>query len=404
MFNARWLLLILLMALIGLAMQQPGLLMLAALLGTIVPLAWLWAHYALSRVQYERHFSERRVFAGEQVELALQVTNRKLLPLSWLRIVDQFPKGINLLEEETTSSSNEVHYLVNALSLRWYERVRWISRLSCEQRGYYHFGPARLASGDLFGLFQQQGEQPQQDYLIVYPQVKPLEAFDLPTKELFGDIRAELRMFEDPSRVVGIRDYGPGDPFKQIHWKATARRHALQVKVYEPTTTAQVLLMLNIATLPKYWQGIVRERLEYVISLAASLANQATEKRFQIGVVANGCWPLSEQPLRVLPSRDPAQLTHVLEALAAVSSMPTLPFEDMLMREAPHLPWGATLVLITSVMTEPIAAAMVKLRQAGRRLLLISLDGEPWPGDLAGIQVYQGRPWLGDGEGKGGVR
>ena len=40
-------------------------------------------------------------------------------------------------------------------------------------------------------------------------------------------------------RTVGVRDYRPGDSPRRLHWKATARApgQALQVKLFEPTTT-----------------------------------------------------------------------------------------------------------------------------------------------------------------------
>ena len=394
MFNARWIGLILLMALLGLALQQSALLMLAVLLSTIVPLAALWNRYALRRVEYRRHLDQSRIFAGEAVGLELQVTNRKLLPLAWLRIQDEFPKGVTVVDEEIISGAGDTFLLVNHFSLRWYERVGWSHQLLTEKRGFYSFGPAELSSGDIFGLFNSDQTRAPQDVLIVYPQVKPLEQFGLPSKELFGEVKADQRIFEDPSRTIGVRDYGPGDEFKRIHWKATARRPQLQVKVYEPTTTSQIVLLLNIATLPKYWQGIVPSRLERAISLAASLASYAIDRRFQVGCVANGCWPYSEQQLRVLPSRDPDQLMHILEALAAVSSMPTGPFEDLLTRESPALPWGATLVIISSVVTDEIMASMMSLRDAGRRQVLISLAEERPDVELPGIPVFH----LGDGD------
>ncbi len=389
MFNERWISLVIMMILIGLVIQQAGLLILAALLGTIIPLAWLWNRYSLRRVEYTRSFSEKRAFIGELVDLTLQVTNRKILPLTWLKIEDEFPHGITLLNEATISPTLGMDLLVNLLSLRWYERVRWRYRLQCDSRGYYAFGPARLFSGDLFGLFAQEGRLPSRDALIVYPQVRPLEEFGLPPKEPFGEVKARQRIFEDPSRTIGVRDYGPGDEFKKIHWKATARRQQLQVKVYEPTTTSQLVIMVNIATLPKFWQGVIPERLERTISLVASLAHYAIEKRYQVGVLANGCWPFSHHPLKVLPSRDPDQLTRILEALAVVSSMPTLALEDLLTRESPHLPWGATLVVVTSVVTDEILAAMMSLRDAGRRQVLISLDEKAPQDDLPGILVHR---------------
>lgn len=392
MFNERWVILIILMMFIGLAINQGGLFVLAVLLGTIVPISWLWNRFSLRRLEYRRLFSENRVFVGESVEMTLQVSNRKILPVPWLRIEDEFPKEVTCLEDESVGPLPVSNLLVNALSLRWYERVSWRYRLRCDNRGYHPFGPASIHAGDLFGLFSQDERRLARDALIVYPQIRPLEEFGLPLKEPFGEIKAQLRIFEDPSRTIGVREYGPGDEFKRIHWKATARRQELQVKVYEPTTTTQLVIVANLATLPKHWQGIIPERLEHTLSLAASLASHTISRRYQVGVLANGCWPFSHQLLKVLPSRNPDQLMHILEALAVVSSMPIMTVEDLLVRESPNLPWGATLVVVTSVLTADILAAMLSLRDAGRRQVLVSADETPEAAQLtdglSGIVVH----------------
>jgi len=46
--------------------------------------------------------------------------------------------------------------LLNTFSLRWYERVRIQYRIQCQERGYYRLGPARVISGDIFGLFRDE--------------------------------------------------------------------------------------------------------------------------------------------------------------------------------------------------------------------------------------------------------
>ncbi len=186
-------------------------------------------------------------------------------------------------------------------------------------------------------------------------------------------------IFEDPCRAVGIRDYGTKDDLKRIHWKATARQQKLQVKVYEPTTTHQLVIFLNMTTLPKPWHGTIPELLERAISVAASIASYAVQKRFQVGVLANGCWPHSDQALKVLPGRSPDQLTRILEALAAVSAMPTVSIEGLLHQESARLPWGATLLVVTAVVTEELLAVMTRLQAAGRRMVLVRLDDRPWP-------------------------
>ncbi|HAL61182.1 MAG TPA: DUF58 domain-containing protein [Chloroflexi bacterium] len=388
MFERGWAGLALVGLLLGLLLQQPGLTLLATLILTVTPLAWLWNRYSLQRVEYTRFFGEKRAFPGEVVELTVRVTNRKPLPLAWLRIEDQFPLKVSLLEGELVSSSKpQVGYLINLLSMRWYEEVAWRYRLRCDNRGLHYFGPVRLTSGDIFGFYESRQEVPTTDRLIVYPHIIPLAKLGLPSKEPFGDVKAEQRIFEDPSRTIGVRDYRPRDAFKRIHWKATARHRRLQVKVYEPTTTPHLVVMLNVATFARHWEGVDAPLLERAVTVAASIAHYALEHRYATGFLANSSWPLSDQAIKVMPGRAPHQITHILEALAAVTPFPLMPIEGFLARESRHLFWGATLVCVTPIVTEPLLDELERLHDAGRRLCLISLD-DRIERDLKGITVH----------------
>ncbi len=390
MFNENWIGLAIFAILLGLASQQSGLVVIAILVLVAAAAGWTWNKYCLQSIEYRRSFSERRAFLGETVDLGLQVTNRKLLPVAWLRIEDEYPLQVTMLDGVVQPSTKpDVGLLSNLASLRWFERAGWQYRVRCDERGFYAFGPVHLQAGDLFGLFESRVDCPGQDWLIVYPEVRPIEVLSFPPKEPFGEVKAVQRIFEDPSRAVGVREYEADDSLRRIHWKATARRQTLQVKVYEPTTSHQLVIFLNMATLPKHWQGTIPELLERAVSVAASIANHATEKRLQVGLLANGSWPQSDQPLKVLPSRSPDQLTHILEALAAVSALPTISIEDLLNNESARLPWGATLVVVTAVVTEELLLVMSGLQAAGRRMVLVRLDDGPLPLEVPKIAVHR---------------
>ena len=68
---------------------------------------------------------------------------------------------------------------------------------------------------------------------------------------------------------------------------------------------------------------------------------------------------------------------NVLEALAAVTEFATGAIDMMLMRESTHLSWVSTIVLVTAVVSEEILIALVRLREAGRRVVLLALGDEP---------------------------
>ncbi len=389
MFSETWLTLILVLLLLSAALGHSGLLLVTLLATTAICLAWLWNRFVLQRVEYTREFAVRRAFAGERVPVSVTVTNRKALPVPYLRVDDAFPHSLPVIDHNLKPSSAPGRALLSHLaSLGPHERVRWTYEVDCVQRGFYFFGPADIRSGDVFGIFTRQQRIKAPDRLIVYPRVLPLPELGFPGRHPFGEKRTARHIVEDPSRTIGVREYHPEDTIKRIHWKASARHAELQVKVYEPTITQQLVVFLNVASFAQTWKGIIPERLEQAISVAASVAYHATERRFAVGLIANGCVPYSDQPIRVLPSWAPDQLTRVLEALAAVTGYATTEIDKLIAAQSPRLALGATLVVITTVVTENLLAQMLRLRDAGRRLVLVSMDPGFQGESPEGIRTY----------------
>jgi len=389
MFNDTWIALAAFFGLLGVLFRQESLVIMSTVLLTVIAVAWLWNRYALRGVLYRRQLSERRAFVGEEVMLSIQVTNGKLLPVAWLKAEDELPTALPLIGDRLAPSHKEtVGYLVNLYSLRWRERVTRRFRLSCAQRGFYALVPVRMQASDVFGLFSAAVVDEREDTLIVYPQVLPLEAWNLPPKDPFGNAKAEEPLFADPSRAVGVRDHQPYDGQKHIHWKASARQQRLQVKVYEPTTSPQWIIFLNVNTLPEPLQGSDPVLLEQIVSLAASVASFGVEQKYMVGLMANGSLPRSDQPLKVLPSRSPDHLMHMLEALAAVTAFSTSRMEQLLETESPKLPWGATLIVITGIVSDALLAALLELRAAGRKVALVAVGAEVDREQLRGIPAY----------------
>jgi uncharacterized protein (DUF58 family) len=387
-FNASWFEMAGLFIVVGLIFHQRTLFVLAACILTVIPISWWWKQSALRGVEYERQFDKRRAFPGETFQMTVRVTNRKLLPLSWLEINDEIPTVMPLVKGMLMPTHiPTISTLDNALSLRWYERVSRRYELECTARGIYALGPVHFRSGDYFTLFESRAIYEQRDRLVVFPRIWPMEDLGLPSKEPFGERKVHRRLIDDPLRTVGVRDHHPEDSLRRIHWKATAHRGELQVRVYEPTTTLNLVILLNVNTFRHHWQGVIPELFERTISVAASVATWAVGQKCKVGLEANGCIALSDQPIRVPPGRSPGQLAALLEALAGVTSFATLSIEELLRRESPRLPWGATLVVVTAIVTDELAAGILRLQEAGRRMALISLADEP-PPRLNGVATY----------------
>ncbi|MGN6361410.1 MAG: DUF58 domain-containing protein [Thermomicrobiales bacterium] len=372
-FNAVWLYGAVALLILGMATRQPALTVLATLTLLTSGVSWLWNRYSLHAVAYGRRLGSTRVFRGETLALRLELVNRKLLPLAWIEVEDEFDDRLVAVDRRATPASNPTRMLLPYLtSLRPYERVAWTATLRCPTRGTFTFGPVMLRSGDIFGFYRRNLRLRLYGSIIVYPRVEALPDIGIPPRGAFGDVRVRQALLLDPLRTVGTRDYRPEDSFRHIHWKATARAQALQVRVFEPTTVTQLAVFINLDSAQQYWRGLDAVEAEVLISVAASLASEAVSQRYAVGVYSNRLIGGSNQALRVPPGSGPAQLPRILESLAKLSPFATGEFAKHLRAETLHFPWGATIVVVSATMTPEVAATLEALRADGHRLVLVT--------------------------------
>jgi len=392
MLGNYWLLIAALLFIVSLITHQVPLLLISLLFILARGVARLWERYCLARIDYRRRLSARRVFFGDEVQLEVEVANRKPLPLSWIQIDDEVPSEVAFEKVRTTPSHKANRSLLtNLLSLSWYHKVTRRYHMRCLQRGFFAFGPTRIRSGDLFGFFSRGMEVAQVDYLMVYPRILSLEKLGIISNQPVGDIRTKRHIFQDPILTLGVREYQFGDSLKQIHWKSTARLGQLQTKVFEPTTTTDICIFMDVRTMPlPFWGGVPR-LLELVIITAASVANHTITSGHRAGLYVNQKKVFPDEIIRIPPSQHTDQMMHILEALAQVHPSESMPIARFVVNESRNLPWGSTMVVISAIPNDDLLASLYNLRRAGRRVVLVIVGDTAPAVRTDGLTVYHVR-------------
>lgn len=345
----------------------------ALILGLLGLVVWLWSRYSLSEVTYRRRFGVARLFFGEQTDLLLEVTNAKPLPLAWLRCEDEIPSALDLAPDERVSHFQTTRrVLVNLFSLGLYQRVIRRYTVTGTQRGAWKYGPAQLVCGDIFGFRSQRQEFADTTLLLVYPRLYTLPELGLDARHPFGDDRSRNRLIDDPLRISGVREYLPGDNFRHIHWKATARRQALQTKLFEPSASRPLAIFINIRTFNHRFEGIDSDLREFAISAGASIARWAQQRGEAFGVYANSMMHAGQR-VRIVPSAHPRQLTRVLEALAYCVGVPHTTIERVLQQETDQLRNGTSIVLITATLSDSLRRVLADLQHRGFAVTLLGI-------------------------------
>lgn len=376
---------------IGLILHQVPLLLVSLLLLLVRGITKLWERYSLTRIEFQRRLSARRAFFGDEVVLELDIANRKPLPLPWLEIDEELPEDVPLLNGKTSPSHKTARvHLTNLFSLGWYHRVKRRYRLRCQQRGCFTFGPTQIRSGDLFGFSRQEMLIEQVDRLTVYPRILPVEQPGIPSKQPLGDIRIRRYLFQDPTLTRGVREYQSGDSLKRIHWKTSARLGRLQTKLFEPTTSVDMGIFLDVRTVPPPGWGSITQLHELGIIAAASVANHAMAAGYRVGLYINQLRQFTGERIRIPPSQHADQMVHILEALAQVhSSIETSPAARFVALESRNLPWGSTILVITAVPTEALLATLLRMKKVGRSVALVQVGGPEITSGRDGLPAYR---------------
>ena len=334
---------------------------------------------------------------GDMVTVALGVENQSGLPVPWVLLEDLLPRAALAQRPPALAvKGSRIHLAM----LAGHGRRTLFYQFECNQRGYYQLGPLVLETGDLFGLHRRFRLVTAPHFVTVYPEVVTLEGFDVASRRPIGEVLLAHRLFEDPTRIAGVRAYEAGDPLNRIHWRATARTGLLHSKVYEPSTVVGATIVLDFHR-ESYLAAHEPYRSELAVTTAASLANAVYEMGHQVGLVTNGRdavdrvrsegWdPRARQPrgprgkrpvmadesdrlepLVVPTRRGSEQLMRILETLARVELTDGLTFSQLVVEAASNLPRDATIIALLSSITTETAVALGGLRRHGYAVTVI---------------------------------
>lgn len=354
------------------------------LLAGVYVLSRLWTHQGLRQLEADRRLVNR-AFPGEDIPVTLTVRNAGWLPIPWVEVHDSLP--VEMISPP---------FYREAITLTGHETRRFHYTLTGYKRGYYPIGPLWVHVGDMMDAAPTRSRQTQREYIIVYPRVVTLEKLGLPTHSPLASLPAPAPLFEDPTRVMGVREYQVGDSPRRIHWTASASAGQLLVKRYQPAIARETLVCLDLDR-DSYQGKRFRDASELAVITAASLANHITHReRLAVGLVTQADDPLTEETARfsLAPRRERAHLMSIFETLARVqlTSDAPIPFAELLRQESVALSWGSTIVVITGRERAGLFDMLAYLRRTGFAVALILVMPPPSDGTLPGRAQLLGIP------------
>jgi uncharacterized protein (DUF58 family) len=327
---------------------------------------------------------------GESIEVTVEVENRGSLSIPWLIMEDSLPQDA-LMQMPHRIKVEGGRMELTRLAPGEVESLNY--EVTFLMRGYYQLGPMVLETGDVFGLHRRFRVAGEPHFALVRPKVLPLQGYNLASRRPLGEIRVVHRLFEDPTRLAGVRPYQQGDPLNRIHWRATARTGQLHSRIYETSRVAGATFLLDFHAHSFQGAGGATSA-ELAIITVASLANAVFLMGQQIGLISNGRdaadriraegWrgefitraeaqrraddPLANdrlRPVRVETRKGNEKLGEILETLARLEYTDGLDFAEMIVAASSRIPRDATVVPIMRRVTPQMALALGGLVQRG---------------------------------------
>jgi len=387
----KWILGIVGLLLLGLVLQLNLLVYAMYVLGGILLLGRYLARTWTENLVARREPVEDVREIGDSVRVAVELENRGPISVPWILVEDSIPNP-ELLNARPRLKIDGPRMALTRLGPGESEVV-FEYDVKFLQRGYFQFGPMLVETGDVFGLHRRYRLLTEPRFVLVLPKVLPLQGYNLASRRPIGEIRVAHRLFEDPTRLAGVRLFQQGDSLNRIHWRATASTGQLHSRVYENSRVAGATLLLDFHEQSFRGPGAANSA-ELAIMTVAALANAVYLQGQQIGLVTNGRdaadrireegWrgefvnrTLAQQQadtvventrLRpvVVPTRKSSDnFLRILETLARLEHTDGLDFSGLIDEAATQLPRDATVVAVLCHVTPEMAQSLGQLVRRG---------------------------------------
>lgn len=342
-------------ALVAFGLRVDPIVGIAGLLAVWGAASWILPARAVRGLSGVRRLPATALF-GEDVTVELELHGQH--PVPWLAVVDSHPFDLGDSRRwVTTLAGGET-------------RVDTVT-FAASARGLHRIGPAVAVTGDTFGGRKTQTTVVPSSTILIYPRIVPLEMLEVAAASPLPLIPTRTPLYEDPTRIVGVRDYAAGDPLRRIHWTASAAAGALQVKKFRPAIARDVVVLLDLGRDSHPTPGR-RRSAELAVTAAASIIDHLiVHRRENVGlrVMARDTPTGHSSVEAVTPGRGGARLGRMLESLAR-SDLTDLDGIDVLADPA-TLGFGASVVLVTGRPDRRHVSHALRLRRLGMPVTVI---------------------------------
>ncbi len=256
----------------GLAIPEPDLVRVGALLVILPLVSALIARRSQYRLSCSRRLDPPRVPAGQLTVVTARVENVARLRTGVLLAEDVIPYSLGsrprfVLDEIEPGGHREISYQIRS-----------------DTRGKFTIGPLRVRVADAFGLVEISRAFSTTSTLVVTPRIFALPRTTASSSWLGegdGGMRTISAIGEDDAAP---RLYQDGDGLRRVHWKSTARYGELMVRREEHQWRNSASVFLDTRRSAHSGRG-PSATFEFAVSAAASIGAHLSGEGFRARLI-----------------------------------------------------------------------------------------------------------------------
>jgi uncharacterized protein (DUF58 family) len=258
----------------GLAIPQPDLIRVGALLVILPLVSALIASRSRYRLSCSRRLDPPRVPAGQFTVVTARVEN-----------VSRLRTGVLLAEDVTPYSlGSRPRFVLDEIEPGGHRELSY--QIHPDTRGKFTIGPLRVRVADAFGLVEISRSFSTTSTLVVTPKIFPLPRATASSSWLGegdGGMRTISAIGEDDAAP---RLYQDGDGLRRVHWKSTARYGELMVRREEHQWRNSASVFLDTRRSAHSGRG-PSATFEFAVSAAASIGAHLSGEGFRARLITD---------------------------------------------------------------------------------------------------------------------
>lgn len=187
----------------------------------------------------------------EIITVRFQLNNITPLPVFYAGLSIHFDGVVKIVEDEAWCEKHLDHSLSGSsvgynLTLPPFGKYTGKVHIALTKRGFYELGRVYIETGDFLGLKTEVMTLDPSLRLTCTSRMSDDDSVYNDLGGLMGDVSVRRFINDDPTLIVGYREYTGTEPMKMVSWNQTAKMDRLMVRKNDFTADCDIAVLVNM--------------------------------------------------------------------------------------------------------------------------------------------------------------